>query len=113
MMRRAAAWYGSSGLNPSWARNSRVPVPSGSRVNVSVESSVLGSPGAARQARRSRFSGSTWRTSECPVPPKPAAGIGIPWKVNLWPTSSLKSLGISQRAMRSGSVRARHTFAGG
>ena len=86
---------------------------SGATVNVTVESRLLMVSPAAVQAIRSIFPSSKASTSQCPVPPKPHRRIGSLSMANRCPACSLKSFGISQRAIRSGSVSARHTLSFG
>lgn len=76
-----------------------------SEFGVTVVSSV-----APRQAQRSSRSASMASTSQWTMPSKP--GRGSVRKVNRCPTTGAKSLGMSHRASRSGSVSARHTRAG-
>ena len=82
----------------------------GATVNVTAESRPLIVSLGAAQAIRSIVPSSKASTSQCPVPPRPHCRTGSLSMANRCPASSRNSFGISQRAIRSGSVSARHTL---
>jgi hypothetical protein len=84
----------------------------GARVNVTAESRAR-MLSAAAHAIRSIFPSSKPSTSQYPMPPSPHRLTGSLLMANRCPARSLKSFGISQRAIRSGLVSARHTRSAG
>jgi hypothetical protein len=98
----------SPSVKPSWLMNRRVPAPSLTSRQVTVVSS-----GRDRQLKRTSRGGSRSSSWQWITPSNPVFGTGSVRKVNWCPTTGLKSLGISQRASKPGSVSACQTRCGG